>query len=197
MKDKLRSELKNKKINLLPDSVKNRRVSVKAKSSLGIFLFFILIAAAAAIAYLNVQIVKMGDEIEYISDKIESNSYELESQAILTLINGNIELKNSLLDEISQNNKSVTLITEILENNLPEGIKYVNLSFSSNGKISVSGVSNSNESIAKFISGVEQENFFDRVFVSFINKSEFQIQGRKHVEYAFSIACDFGGGESD
>ena len=127
-------------------------------------------------------------------EKINNLNTERESQNFLFALKKRIDAKADLVNEIEKTNKSIVYVIDIVEKEIPKGIKFKNMSVNSVSDISISCSAESNEQIAEFIHNLKGTNYFENVFVDSITKNIFTDENNKEKEeYSFNIICSYGG----
>lgn len=187
----------SKKINLLPENYYKRK---RRKNIISIVFIGFLFSTAYFTFYLyqvktitewykeQVYSVESIDGYSGMNEQIANFTNEKNSQDLIFDLKKRIDKKSSLLEEIESTNKSIIYILEIVENELPMGVKFLSLSVNSEKNISISCEANENKEIAELIYNLKRTNIFNDVFVDSINRTDAYDD-----ILSFTINCEFGG----
>lgn len=193
------TELKNKNINLLPESILKQRRSRQSFSLIVLFLALIFGLFSFYMGRLSVETKALLEETENAKGKIEEYSNLKENQKIVLFLEDQINFKKGLVDSIFEKNTSIIKILNSIDMNLPFGLKYTNISSNSQQNIIINGFAEDYRSVATLIYNLKETNLFKDVFLQDANKNVFIYaeDGKEEVRYNFSVVCDFGGEDDE
>ncbi|MZQ76387.1 MAG: hypothetical protein GT589_09595 [Peptoclostridium sp.] len=180
-------KLKSKQINLLPEEILRRRKSGKNYVAAGIAAIIILGFASGVYIGIGREISrldKLNADMEESSGTLELAS---EHQAFLDSVEKRVEEKRKILQRIEEENESFTSMFSSLEENLPTDIGFINVTSSSEGEIVIKGTAGSEVSVAEFVHNLKDDGYFEKVFVSSIERDSSENSG-----CSFTLTCSFG-----
>ena len=183
-------DYKNKDINLLPQEIINKKKHNLHLATAILLSSAIVFSSVGYYYYLFFQVKKISNENEIKITQISELLEKEEQQKLLSLLQERIEIKNQQLMDIERSNISIPFLTSVIENSLPADISFLNLAITTEGEISINGVSSSELSIAELIHNLKETKYFEQVFVGNITYSSGS-ENRKI--YSFNLICQSRG----
>ncbi len=196
-----------KNVNLLP-----KKYLTRNKRRFYILLGILLIAAVITLAVLEyyntlAEIKDLEKQNTLIQKELTIRNEEVSNIKLLYALKEGVDEKVVIIKQIQNAHASATSVSRYIENNLPDGVVYLNLSFDSSNGVQISGRTTNKEEIPDFLHKIREIDRFSSVVISTISKVEQQsVTGTElgnaptmetFEYYEFAFECTIGGEEDD
>ncbi len=174
-------------VNLFPKRYSRRQQAILGElQNVGVVLFAVVLLCAAIQIGFGLQVDKVKSVNNTLQAKIEENKKTVNQVKTLESEKKLLQEKLNAIEDLKLKKVGPVRLLDELAINCPDKLQLTSLS-ETNGKVKLTGVAASSPDISKFMSNIEQSEFFDMVVLHTIEQVE--QDGIKLKE--FSITTDF------